>query len=355
MLNASKARCLRLAARPALALMLVAFPMHSATAKGANRRPLPIFLSTDVGAEIDDQWALAHLLTNPRFQVRVIASSHAPAKDVPGITSNTIAATARHIVSERLRLVRAPRVVSGSPEALIDSKTPRNSEAVTALLRESRGFSSRDRLTVLITGAATDVASALLKDASLEQRIRVVAEAFRSYENGDSYNVRNDPAAWRVILNSRVPLIIGHDDVALKPLSLTRDEVKLLTRPLGPVGSWLLRDYDTWYARVTRNFKNPARPDEPPSWPIWDEVVVAHLLGKTRSEVRPRPTLTDDFKLVSSSRVGSVIWITDIQRDAVFTDFKRSISGYAKAQPLVDYPCVTVAIEPNSCWRKSPS
>jgi hypothetical protein len=38
----------------------------------------PVILSTDIGNEIDDQWAVAYMLTNADFDVLGIVSAHAP-------------------------------------------------------------------------------------------------------------------------------------------------------------------------------------------------------------------------------------------------------------------------------------
>lgn len=39
---------------------------------------MPVVLSTDVGNEIDDQWAITYLLLQPRFDVLGVMSAHAP-------------------------------------------------------------------------------------------------------------------------------------------------------------------------------------------------------------------------------------------------------------------------------------
>ena len=39
---------------------------------------IPVILSTDVGNEIDDQWAIVYLLTSPEFEVLGIVSAHSP-------------------------------------------------------------------------------------------------------------------------------------------------------------------------------------------------------------------------------------------------------------------------------------
>src|SRR5260370_38750360 len=52
---------------------------------------IPVVLSTDVGNEIDDQWAITYLLLQPRFDVLVVMSAHAPTITAPaGYTSYRI-------------------------------------------------------------------------------------------------------------------------------------------------------------------------------------------------------------------------------------------------------------------------
>ena len=44
---------------------------------------IPVVLSTDVGNEIDDQWAITYLLLQPRFDVLGVMSAHAPTITAP--------------------------------------------------------------------------------------------------------------------------------------------------------------------------------------------------------------------------------------------------------------------------------
>jgi hypothetical protein len=43
--------------------------------RNVNAR-IPVVLSTDVGNEIDDQWAITYLLLQPRFDVLGVMSAH---------------------------------------------------------------------------------------------------------------------------------------------------------------------------------------------------------------------------------------------------------------------------------------
>ena len=81
---------------------------------------------------------------------------------------------------------------------------------VRAILRLAANHSRQDRLIVLGMGPATDIASALLIEPRLADRIEVVALAFDRYpEGGDGWNVRNDIRAWQILLASRTPITVA--------------------------------------------------------------------------------------------------------------------------------------------------
>ena len=75
-------------------------------------------------------------------------------------------------------------MVLGSTRPLADAKTPSPPEASTDSLAESKGFIRDKRLTVVMIGPATDVASALLIDPTIADRIAVVAMAFDDWDRG---------------------------------------------------------------------------------------------------------------------------------------------------------------------------
>src|SRR5579884_4255896 len=135
---------------------------------GSARAKTPVILSTDVGNEIDDQWAVAYMLTNPdAFDVRAIISAHAPSLPAPSAH-----ATYEILVDEvehQLGMLHHPPLFEGSSEPLADTRTPRPNPGVDYLIETSKQFSSANRLTVLTIGAATDVASALITDPSLSE------------------------------------------------------------------------------------------------------------------------------------------------------------------------------------------
>src|SRR5436305_14509306 len=49
---------------------------------------IPVVLTTDCGAEMDDQWALAHLALSPKIELRGIITTHAPSLARPAAATS---------------------------------------------------------------------------------------------------------------------------------------------------------------------------------------------------------------------------------------------------------------------------
>ena len=72
--------------RTALTILIVCCLVFGSvvTSFGAELNPrVPVVLSTDVGNEIDDQWAVVYLLLQPKFEVLGVMSAHAPTITAP--------------------------------------------------------------------------------------------------------------------------------------------------------------------------------------------------------------------------------------------------------------------------------
>src|SRR5229473_6974469 len=101
-------RPLRHLIRLTLLSIVSAGVMYGAQNSGAR---IPVVLSTDVGNEIDDQWAITYLLLQPRFDVLGVMSAHAPTIAAPaGHTSYRILVD---VVENRLRMNIHPPLIEG--------------------------------------------------------------------------------------------------------------------------------------------------------------------------------------------------------------------------------------------------
>ena len=307
-----------------MGVLLVITPKAAISATPTTAAPAAILI-TDCGAEMDDQWALAHLLLGTELDLRAVITTHASSIRLSSARSAEVAAEViRRVLPERASSLP---VVAGSSEPLRDAKTPRENAGVDLLLRLSGDYSESRRLIVFAIGAGTDVASALLKDSSIANRITVVAMGFIDWPSGgDFFNVKNDPLAWQVILNSDVPLVIGSGEAAKRGLKLTRAEAAALMRSRGPTGEYLYTLFDDW---LTREPKLVAQVVAPQTWVLWDQIVVAYALGLARGREVPRPQMQPDLSFSHPETVKRITWLDEIDTEKVWRDFTRKIDARA--------------------------
>jgi len=295
----------------------------------AHASSRPVLLTTDCGADMDDQWVIAHLLLSPRFNVRAIVTTHTGSHALlPSPQAGSSARIAREVL-DHLALQNAPPVIPGS-DVPLRSRTPFNNAGVARILSEARRLNG-PRLTVVVTGAATDVASALLLDADLENRIEIVAMGFKGpEEGGDEFNVTNDPIAWQVILDSRVPLTIGGSSVARRDLSLPSQQVHARLDRSGATGSYLAGLFDRWldlHSELVRQVMS-----DPAHWPVWDEVTVACMLGMAKVRPSARPSLRSDLTFEHPPGRGTIDWVTGIEAPRLWRNLEQMLRKNASGR-----------------------
>lgn len=296
----------------------------------------PVILSTDVGNEIDDQWAISYMLTNPDFDVRAIVSAHGPS--LPDPSAHATYEILLDLVERRLGMLSHPPLFEGSSLPLANRQTARDNTGVDFLIATSKEFSKEHRLTVLTIGAATDVASSILKDPTIVNRIKVVAMGFRSLsEGGKEYNIENDPRAWQVILDSDVPVTIGAGDVCQRDLAMSYTHARDLLGGRGAIGGWLWDEYRVWYFR---NIKPLRKDDFSKPWVIWDTIVMAYEEGMTTEEEIPRPHLADNLAFEKTGTKKTITWITGVDSRRLWSDFARRIDAYRSAHAVNLSPCL---------------
>lgn len=285
-----------------------------------DNRPIEVLLSTDVGAEMDDQWALAHLALSPRVRLLGIVTTHTPYQ-----TAQHSAEVARDVL-RHLPLEEYPPVVPGSSRPLPSRAQPQRNEGVEFIIETVRRYSSPQPLTLLTIGAATDVASALLREPSLAERARIVAMAFHSVERGGrEFNVENDPSAWQVILEAPVPLTVGPAATCLRDLLMTLERAQTLFAGCGEAGEYLVGLLRWWLESQPRTVQ--AVTGRSDAWPVWDEIVTAYLLGWTQTQTLPRPRLLDNLDLEFVPGEGHVEWIRAVDSEKLWGDLARWLRG----------------------------
>jgi hypothetical protein len=228
-----------------------------------------VVLDTDVTNEIDDQFALVWALLRPD-RLRVRALHAAPYSHATHLVTDPALVTdlERQKIDELVReygnvmvldaadgVAKAAQecrviadlcgsdvpVVQGCAAFLPDEQTPVAGDAVDSLI----ALAHEDRegpLHVLAIGAATNVASAVLTDPTIRERISVVwTSAYPSFwpQPNRSFNLVQDLPASRVLLESGVPFVYLPGYYVGEQLRVSLPELREHVRGKGAVGDYL--------------------------------------------------------------------------------------------------------------------
>jgi len=302
-----------------LAKALLLFAAVAVVSHTAAARDRDVILTTDCGAEIDDQFAVAYLSLIPEVHIKAIVTTHAP--NLP-LKAKSSAACVKDVL-EHLNAAPLPPIFPGSDVPLTD-RAPLENAGVDFIVRTARGYSRRNRLIIITIGATTDVASAFLLDPTLGDRVEILTMGFDSWpKGGDPWNIKNDPLAYQVILDSTAPITIGSSEVCQQHLRLTDQSAAQMLHGHGEFAEWLNGQFQQW---LTSNADLAASVVRPHAWVIWDTVTVAHLLGFTTTDTHRRPELNlTDQTFSFHATVKKVNWITSINQPRMWLDFMHRL------------------------------
>ena len=174
-------------------------------------RQLRVIIDTDFANEIDDLYALAFAIVHPeRFKIEGIIAANFNNRR-PGAGPGSI--------DESYRLIKRFLASGGLEEHYTVKKGsspmqyygyPSESEGVNYIIERAKAGSKDDPLWVVCLGASTDLASAIIKEPDICDKVRFVFHARSSAnwpERSKQFNVRGDIHAARTLLTTWVPLV----------------------------------------------------------------------------------------------------------------------------------------------------
>ena len=274
-------------------------------------------LDTDAYNEIDDQFAIAYALAAEKLQVEAFYAA-------PFFNDNSTSPEdgMEKSYQEILKLLslmgRKKAVLRGSKTYLSDEKTPVDSPAARDLCKRAMEYTPDDPLYVVAIGAITNIASALLLEPKIADRIVVVwlgGNALHWHDN-DEFNCMQDVAAARVVYNSGAPLVILPCMGVVSSFTTTESE---LNQWLG--GKSELCDYLVGH---TVEAANQYAAGKVWSRAIWDVTAVGWLLNDDNrfmlDSLIPTPIPEYDHRYAIDPRRPLCRYVYYINRDALFAD-----------------------------------
>jgi inosine-uridine nucleoside N-ribohydrolase len=211
-------------------------------------------------------------------------------------------------------------VFHGSEQYLGGAGSPVRSDATDDLI--ARATQPRDEpLYVVAIGAITNVASAILLEPAIIERIVVVwlGGHPQYWPHTREFNLRQDVPAAQVVFDSGVPVVqIPCKNVA-EHLRSTLPEMRAYVKGRGAIGDYLYRIFEEYFEDHYARSKV-----------VWDISTIAYLTNPdwVPTEVRPSPVLLDDvaWGTEDASRHPFRVAV-DVNRDLVFGDLFRRLAA----------------------------
>ena len=279
-------------------------------------------LDTDTYNEIDDQFAVVQALLSPD-QLAVEAIYAAPfynsRSSGPGDGMEKSYAEILRLL-ERLDIAPEGLVFRGATDILRDD-APQESAAVNDLIAKANA--AADPLYVVAIGALTNVASAILKDPSIIERIVVVWLGGHAlyWPTADEFNLQGDLVAAQVVFDCGVPFVQIPCHPVASHLQTTLAELERFVKGRGAIGDYLV---EIFAAYAQNNFAA--------SKVIWDMSAVAWLLDASwvPTDVVHSPVLTDQKTWSHDPSRHFIRVARTVRRDAIFGDLFEKLQKWAE-------------------------
>lgn len=208
-----------------------------------------VIIDNDFSGDPDDLFQLVHHLLSPSVSIPLIVASHLRPDD-PFDPSGRSAENAALIVNDvftRMGLTSTDVIVTGSNAPLADRSTPQPAAAVDAIIAEALRDDTTAPLFYVAGGGLTDLASALLSEPRVAERLTLVWIGGEEHPGIASpppnampieYNLLIDPISAQVVFDSDVEIWQIPRDTYRQCL-ISDAELRLRIATAGPLGRYL--------------------------------------------------------------------------------------------------------------------
>ncbi len=285
---------------------------------------IDMVLDTDTYNEIDDQFALVYAAIAQKLHLRAVyaAPFHNDRSSGPKDGMEKSFAEAERVLSF-LEYPSDNLIFRGSESFMGAEKLPVDSEACRNLIALASDYSADNPLYVAAIGAITNVASALMIEPRIKDKIVVVWLGGHPpyWPHNWEFNLMQDPYAAQVVFDACTAVVHVPCKNVAEHVKSTAPELKVLLAEKGKIGTYL---YDI-FAEYVQN--QTGRSKE-----IWDLAPIAWLLQPDAlpSKVMPTPRLTVDDNLawqLDATRHPYRV-LTDAKRDRIFQEFLTALDAY---------------------------
>lgn len=289
-----------------------------------------VVIDTDTYNQVDDLYALAYLmLSDEKLNLKgIFAAPFYSPPSMGRIRQNNSPKEGMHqsyhAILELLDIMKREdlkqKVFHGSEANLKDEVTPVESDAARELVRLANEHTPETPLYVIAIAALTDIASAILMDPSIVDKIVVVWLGGHGFDWHccTDFNAAQDIAAARVLFGCGAAVVQLPLNGVVAEFRVSRIELEYLLRGKNALCDYLL----DCSLELMKN-----APVHNWSRPLWDVAVVAWLLNPDFMEDRLEhsPIFEYDFRYGTDRGRHFIKYVYHINRDILFDDMFRKL------------------------------
>lgn len=281
--------------------------------------PVDVVIDTDTYNEIDDQYALSYLIKSDH-KLRLQAIYAAPFFNQ---NSNSVRDGMEksyqeilHILALMERRDLEPLVYKGSESYLPSETEPVYSPAAGHLAKLAMSYTPEKPLYVVAIGAITNVASALLINPDIRDRMVLVWLGGNAYHWPDNqeFNLMQDVAAARIVFGCGMALVQLPCAGVVSAFTTSGPELEHWLRGKNKLCDYLV-EHTTSQALADGGGRCWTRP-------IWDVTAVGWLLDGSfmRDRLEHSPIPEYDHRYAFDATRHFIRYVYDIDRDKLFED-----------------------------------
>lgn len=290
--------------------------------------PIDLVLDTDAFNEIDDQFAISYMLKK-RDRLHVKAIYAAPFFNEKSSSPEDGMRKSHQEILKLLSLMKldvfSKHVYHGSTRYLPDEQTPVPSPAAADLAERAAHYTPDEPLYVVAIGAITNIASALLLNPAIRDRIVIVwlgGHAHHLPENGE-FNLSQDIAAARVVFGCGAAVVQLPCYGVVSSFSISEPELNTYLKGKNALCDYLVENTVTEAHQYVKS----------PVWSriIWDVTAVAWLLDQHFMSdclvSSPIPEYTNRYSFDVTRH--PIKYVYQINRDALMQDLVETLTETA--------------------------
>ena len=282
-----------------------------------------VVLDTDAYNEIDDQFAITYLLKS-KDKLNTKAIYAAPFLNEKSVSPKDGMEKSFDEILKLLSLAEGKcDVFKGAQRYLDNENTPVISPAAQDLVKRAVNYSPEKPLYVVAIGAITNIASAILLNPDVAENTVVVwlGGHAHHYHHTKEFNMYQDVAAARVIMQSGVPFVQVPCMGVADRFTVSKPELEFWLKGKNPLADYLAQntmDEADGYAKGK-------------AWTrvIWDVTAVAWLLNDSQqfmeSRIIPTPVPTYDNVYEENCNGYPMRYVYSIIRDNLMTDLFQKL------------------------------